>query len=36
MIDRLRKEFFDIQPHEWPQALGLSAYFFLSGPEKVR
>ena len=29
MIERLRKEFFDIRPGEWPTALGLSAYFFL-------
>jgi AAA family ATP:ADP antiporter len=29
MIERLRKEFFDIRPGEWPLALGLSVYFFL-------
>ncbi len=29
MIDRLRQEFFDIRPGEWPKALGLSVYFFL-------
>jgi AAA family ATP:ADP antiporter len=29
MIERLRKEFFDIRPGEWPLALGLSLYFFL-------
>jgi len=29
MLDRLRTEFFDIRPGEWPKALGLSAYFFL-------
>ncbi len=29
MLERLRKEFFDIRPGEWPKALGLSAYFFL-------
>jgi ATP/ADP translocase len=29
MIERLRKEFFDIRPGEWPLALGLSTYFFL-------
>jgi AAA family ATP:ADP antiporter len=29
MLERLRKEFFDIRPGEWPTALGLSAYFFL-------
>ncbi len=29
MIERLRKEFFDIRTGEWPKALGLSAYFFL-------
>ena len=29
MIERLRKEFFDIRPDEWPLALGLSVYFFL-------
>jgi len=29
MIERLRKEFFDIRSGEWPLALGLSVYFFL-------
>ncbi|WP_103026530.1 NTP/NDP exchange transporter [Salinibacter altiplanensis] len=29
MIERLRREFFDIRPGEWPLALGLSTYFFL-------
>jgi len=29
MIERLRKEFFDIRPGEWPKAMGLSLYFFL-------
>jgi len=29
MIERLRKEFFDIRAGEWPKALGLSVYFFL-------
>jgi len=29
MLERLRTEFFDIRPGEWPTALGLSAYFFL-------
>jgi len=29
MLERLRKEFFDIRPGEWPLALGLSVYFFL-------
>ncbi|MFB6232087.1 MAG: NTP/NDP exchange transporter [Salinibacter sp.] len=29
MLERIRKEFFDIRPGEWPKALGLSVYFFL-------
>ncbi|MFB6098580.1 MAG: NTP/NDP exchange transporter [Salinibacter sp.] len=29
MLERLRKEFLDIRPGEWPKALGLSVYFFL-------
>jgi AAA family ATP:ADP antiporter len=29
MIERLRKEFLDIRPGEWPKALALSVYFFL-------
>ncbi|MFB6249986.1 MAG: NTP/NDP exchange transporter [Salinibacter sp.] len=29
MLERLRNEFFDIRPGEWPKALGLSVYFFL-------
>jgi len=29
MIERLRNEFFDVRPGEWPKALGLSVYFFL-------
>ncbi len=29
MLERIRKEFFDIRSGEWPKALGLSVYFFL-------
>ena len=29
MIDRIRREFFDIRAGEWPKAIGLSLYFFL-------
>jgi AAA family ATP:ADP antiporter len=29
MLERLRQEFFDVRPGEWPKALGLSVYFFL-------
>lgn len=29
MLERIRKEFFDIRAGEWPKALGLSVYFFL-------
>jgi AAA family ATP:ADP antiporter len=29
MIDRIRREFFDVRAGEWPKALGLSLYFFL-------
>jgi len=29
MLERLRKQFFDIRRGEWPKALGLSVYFFL-------
>jgi AAA family ATP:ADP antiporter len=29
MLTRLRNEFFDIRPREWPTALGLSSFFFL-------
>jgi len=29
MLERLKSEFFDIRPGEWPKALGLSVYFFL-------
>jgi AAA family ATP:ADP antiporter len=29
MLERIRKQFFDIRPGEWPKALSLSLYFFL-------
>ena len=29
MLERIRREFFDIRRGEWPKALGLSVYFFL-------
>lgn len=29
MLERIRREFFDIRAGEWPRALGLSVYFFL-------
>jgi len=29
MFERLRTEFLDVRPGEWPKALGLSVYFFL-------
>ena len=29
MLRRIRKEFLDIRPGEWPKAVGLSLYFFL-------
>ena len=29
MLQRIKKEFFDVRPGEWPKALSLSLYFFL-------
>ena len=29
MLERIKKEFFDVRAGEWPKALGLSVYFFL-------
>jgi len=29
MIERIRQEFFDVRPGEWPKTVGLSLYFFL-------